>query len=87
MPVLRMLALQLVEVVVLHVQLQQCNNIAFQLLGECMSCNLHNINDKGKGVNMSAGIVLLNITSAVISSKTVISSTPQWNTCELKFIK
>ena len=75
---------RLVEVVVL--QLQQCDNIAFQLLGECMSCNLHNINDKGKGVNMSAGIVLLNNTSAVIYSKTVICSIPQWNTCELKFI-
>ena len=41
-----------------------------------MSCNLHNINDEGKGVNMSAGIVLINNTSAVISSKTVICSTP-----------
>ena len=65
---------RLVEVVVL--QLQQCDNIAFELLGECMSCNLHNTNDEGKGVNMSAGIVLTNNTSAVISSKTVICSTP-----------
>ena len=60
---------RLVEVVVL--QLQQCDNIAFQLLGECMFCNLHNINDEGKGVNMSVGMVLINNTSAVISSKTV----------------
>ena len=37
----------IVEVVVL--QLQQCDNIAFQLLGECMSCNLYNIIDEGKG--------------------------------------
>ena len=44
-------------------QLQQYDNIAFQLLGECMSCNLHKV----KGVNMSAGIVLINNTSAVIS--------------------